>query len=71
VGWDEHGTGGAYCGAIKYKMTMNIVHHRLVATLLLATWHLEPVSEMSEGSIGINVGKGYLPWCHKIHNDKQ
>jgi len=31
VSWDEHGMGGAYRGAIKYKTTMNIVCHCLVA----------------------------------------
>jgi len=71
VGWDKHGTGGAYHGAIKYKMMTNIICCHLVATSLLAMWHLEAVSEMSEGSIGINIGKGYLLWCHKIHNDEQ
>jgi len=33
VSWDKHGTGGAYRGAIKYKMTTNIICHCLVATL--------------------------------------
>ena len=47
-GLGQTGTGGAYCGDIKYRTTTNVVRRRLVAMSLLATWHLESVSEMSE-----------------------
>jgi len=39
--WD----GGTYHGVMKYTMTMNVIHRRLVAMSLSATWHLNSVLE--------------------------
>jgi len=44
VSWEEQGMGVTHHGLLTMT-TNNIIIHRLVATSLSVTWHLDPVSE--------------------------